>query len=153
MRIRARGSETLARSCFSRSEMELALPVPSSPTSHFASSAKADIIACKPAPTYFITALAAASSAEGFKRLWVFQSLYVPLDTLMIVAFPLESKRSSTPSNVDHQVAMGLCSIQHQRRTMGLRDRCIYGAKFAGGTFTLFASWWTGSTLVCLSLL
>ena len=153
MRIRARGSETLARLCFSRSEMELALPVPSSPTPHFSSSAKAYTIAFKPAPRSLSSIIASTSSAQGVKRLWVFESLYLPLDRMMIGAFPLESGCSSTPSNVDHQVAMDMCSIQHQRRTMGLRDRCIYCAKYVGGIFTLLASWWVESTLVSLSFL
>lgn len=84
---------------------------------------------------------------ERFGQKFILDCLHNPSPTLYTGTFALEHKRSAEHS-VDSRIAMDLCSIQHQRRLLGLKDKRVYGATCAEGTFSLFTSAWRDDVLV-----
>ncbi|OCB92141.1 hypothetical protein A7U60_g496 [Sanghuangporus baumii] len=127
---------------------ELALHRPSKDYTPVPYCTKTDTIVVKQAPRQIQIAIDEGLISEGFAFKWVLASLYrLPLSKLQIGAFPLESKRLNGHS-LDLQVAMDLSSIQHQRRILGLNDKYVFGATYAEGIFSLFASNWKGDHLI-----
>ncbi|KAL5480533.1 hypothetical protein ACEPAI_1803 [Sanghuangporus weigelae] len=128
-------------------EAIVALPVPKGLDVPVISSAKADAIALKMPPRSTRTDVLNTLAAESISSNWLVEFLMPPLKYLHIGAFALEAKRTKT-STAQHQIGMYLCSMQHQRRVLSLKDKAVYGATCVAGDFQLYASAWRDQKLI-----
>ncbi|KAL5501178.1 hypothetical protein ACEPAH_9565 [Sanghuangporus vaninii] len=127
-------------------EAIVALPLPKGLDVPVISSAKADAIALKMPPRSTRTDVLKALAAQSISSNWLVEFLMPPLKYLHVGAFALEAKRTKN-STAEHQIGMYLCSMQHQRRVLSLKDKVVYGATCVAGDFQLYASAWRDQKL------
>ncbi|KAL5521924.1 hypothetical protein ACEPAF_1778 [Sanghuangporus sanghuang] len=130
-------------------EASLALPLPTAPDVPVVPSATADAVVMKEPPELIQTDILDTLAMEHIGITSMVECLLLPLQTLHLGVFPLESKRS-THSTALHQVGMDLCSIQHQRRVLCLKKKRVYGATCVGGKLQLYVSMWRDEDMVLI---
>jgi hypothetical protein len=66
-----------------------------------------------------------------------------------LLTFAVEAKsKPSANDTFGHQLALYLCSAQHQRRALGFTNHIIYGLTLVGHIAKLFVSSWAQNTVV-----
>ena len=58
--------------------------------------------------------------------------------------------RCNDTVTAQQQVALSLCSAQHQRQALGINNGLIFGATVVHQTLTIYSSIWRKETVVCI---
>ncbi|KAL5521922.1 hypothetical protein ACEPAF_1776 [Sanghuangporus sanghuang] len=127
-------------------ETELALPLPSTNKASKVYCAKADAFVTKVPPRAALLKISMGLVSERITSTWSLQCLFYPLLELHVGVFALAASRPDEDTT-ERRMGMILCSIQYQRRILGLKNKYIYGATCKKGKLALYASTWKDESL------
>ncbi|KAL5513943.1 hypothetical protein ACEPAG_2704 [Sanghuangporus baumii] len=129
-------------------ETELALPLPSTSKVPKVYYAKADAVVTKVPPRAALLKINMGLVSERITSTWLLQCLFYPLLELHVGVFALAASRPNDSINTtERRMGMILCSIQYQRRILGLKNKYVYGATCIKGKLALYASAWKDESL------
>ncbi|KAL5501168.1 hypothetical protein ACEPAH_9555 [Sanghuangporus vaninii] len=129
-----------------RLETELARPLLSTNKVPKVYYAKADVLATKMPPRAALLKISMGLVSERITSTWSLQCLFCPLLELHVSVFALAASRPDDDTT-ERRMGMILCSMQYQRRVLGLKNKYIYGATCIKGKLALYASTWKDESL------
>ncbi|KAL5480534.1 hypothetical protein ACEPAI_1804 [Sanghuangporus weigelae] len=127
-------------------ETELALPLPSTNKVPKVYYAKADAFVTKVPPRAALLKINMGLVSERITSTWSLQCLFYPLLELHVGVFALAAERPDD-NTTERRMGMILCSMQYQRRILGLKNKYVYGAACIKGKLALYASAWKDESL------
>ncbi|KAL5521925.1 hypothetical protein ACEPAF_1779 [Sanghuangporus sanghuang] len=127
-------------------EMELALPLPSVNNVPKVYYAKADALVTKVPPRAALLKISMGLVSQRITRTSSLQCLFYPLLELHVGVFALAAE-CRDEDITERRMGMILCSMQYQRRMLGLKDKYIYEATCIEGKLALYASAWKDESL------